>query len=256
MNDTCNLPSRRSDADGSASAEPPPWGFWASLGWVLLGWATAFFAAVVCVIAWMLLTHRHRLPDVSDPALGEVATSIVLIAGIAPLVIAVRRRRQSLRDYFALNGVPRRDLLLGVAALFVLEVVSEVAQRLFGFDTGSAVFVAEYGEAKLAGVLPVEWFGVVIVAPITEELTFRGFLHRGWAASRLGVTGTVLLTSALWAAMHQQYTAYGMFDVFMSGLVFGWIRQRSASTTPAIILHVLLNLVAMAAVTILVEWSS
>jgi hypothetical protein len=34
----------------------------------------------------------------------------------------------------------------------------------------------------------------VIIAPAAEEITFRGFLYRGWAASRLGVFGAILLT--------------------------------------------------------------
>lgn len=66
--------------------------------------------------------------------------------------------------------------------------------------------------------------------------------------------GTILLTSALWAAMHLQYTAYGIFDTFVFGLVLGWVRQRSASTTPTIILHALNNLVVMAELTIPGEW--
>jgi membrane protease YdiL (CAAX protease family) len=31
------------------------------------------------------------------------------------------------------------------------------------------------------------WLATVVVAPVSEELLFRGFLHRGWAPSWLGV---------------------------------------------------------------------
>lgn len=179
MNDTCDLPrapTAPSGADCSTSAEPRPWGFWASLGWGLLVFPMEFFAAVVCAIVWML-THRHHFPDISDPAFSEITTSIMFAAGMAPLGIAVRYRRQSLRDYFALNGVPRRDFLLGLAALVAIGLVSYIIQLSFEIDSGSAVVAAEYGEAKLAGVLPALWLSSVIVAPITEELMFRGFLH-------------------------------------------------------------------------------
>jgi len=202
-------------------------------------------AVLVCLIIW-----ARDIPDMSNPGLQELVGSTTAVVTVAVLAIAVKRRHRSVRDYFALYAAPWRDLLLGLAALLIVEVVFEITQLLFGIDSGSGAQAVEYGEAKLAGMLPALWFGTVIVAPVTEELIFRGFLHRGWAASRLGVTSTILLTSALWAAVHQQYTAYGMFDTFVFGLVLGWIRQRSASTTPGIILHALNNLVAMVLVAI------
>src|SRR5581483_6956507 len=144
----------------------------------------------------------------------------------------------------------------GLAALLAMIVMSEIAERLLGIDAGSKATATAYAQAKLAGALPMLLFGVLIVAPITEELMFRGFLHRGWRTSRLGVVGTIVLASALWAVLHQQYNAYGVFCVFVLGLVLGWIRQRSESTTPAIILHAINNLAATAFVIIQVEWLS
>ena len=74
---------------------------------------------------------------------------------------------------------------------------------------------ATYRAAKAAGALPLLWFSVVVVAPVTEELFFRGFLHCGWAPSWLGVSGTIVLTSALWAVLHHQYNAFGILIIFV-----------------------------------------
>ena len=98
------------------------------------------------------------------------------------------------------------------------------------------------------------WLATIIVAPVTEELLFRGFLHRGWAPSWLGVSGTIVLTSALWAALHQQYNWLGILCIFLMGLIFGWMRQRSGSTTLTIILHSLNNLFATILVAVQIEW--
>jgi membrane protease YdiL (CAAX protease family) len=127
---------------------------------------------------------------------------------------------------------------------------------LLGIDAGSKSVIASYQAMKLAGTLPMLWLIAVIVAPVTEELLFRGFLHRGWAPSRLGIFGTIILTSALWAAMHQQYDLPGILCVFSIGLLLGWIRQRSESTTLTILLHALNNTIAMVLIAIHVEWLS
>jgi membrane protease YdiL (CAAX protease family) len=105
-------------------------------------------------------------------------------------------------------------------------------------------------------VLPALWLATVIVAPITEELLFRGFLHRGWAPSWLGIPGTIILTSALWTALHLQYNGFGLLCVFAIGLLFGSIRQRGGSTTLTIMLHTLNNVIATILITIQVEWLS
>jgi membrane protease YdiL (CAAX protease family) len=255
---TFDLPTERArlalpGSAGDARAELRPWGFWGSLGWGLFAMATGLFAVVIYTGVWML-THQLRIPVASDAAFGIVAGIAGSVAPVIVLIIAVKSRQYSLRDYFALGGIPRSHLVLGIACLFALVAVFDAMERLFGVDAGSKSVVETYQAAKLAGMLPMLWLAVVIVAPVTEELLFRGFLQRGWAGSWLGVAGTIVLTSALWAVLHQQYNWLGIFAIFLMGLLFGWLRRRSGSTTLTITLHALNNLLAMTCVAIQVEW--
>jgi uncharacterized protein len=241
-----------SDPAREVRAELRPWGFWGSLGWGLFAIATALFAIVICTGAWML-THQLRIPSSSDAAFGIVTGIVASVAPVIVLVIAVKSRRFSLGGYFGLGAIPRRHLLLGIACLIALIVVFEAMGRLFGIDTGSKSVAETYRAAKLAGMLPMLWLQVIMVAPVTEELLFRGFLHRGWAPSWLGASGTIVLTSALWAALHQQYNWPGILFIFLMGLILGWMRQRSGSTTLTIMLHALNNLFAIT-VAVQIEW--
>ena len=89
---------------------------------------------------------------------------------------------------------------------------------------------------------PVYFFiEVAIAAPIVEELVFRGFLYRGLAASRLGIIGAILVTSVLWAGLHTDRTWLGFADVLFCGLVLGWLRWRTDSTIPTLVVHGLYN---------------
>lgn len=54
-----------------------------------------------------------------------------------------------------------------------------------------------------AGFLPLLIFVVVVIAPLTEEVVFRGFMYRG-LADRWGAAPAVLITAGLWALAHTQ----------------------------------------------------
>ena len=100
--------------------------------------------------------------------------------------------------------------------------------------------------ASAAHALPLFLAAVGLVAPLSEELTVRGFLYRGFAASRLGPAGAILLTSALWASIHVQYDWFFIGEVFALGVILGWMRYRSGSTWLTVILHGAYNLIAVA----------
>jgi membrane protease YdiL (CAAX protease family) len=246
-------PTEQSEPVHDVRGELQPWGFWASLGWGLFALATTLFTAFAYLAIWSRIRQVTILS-----AWHEDFTAVEIMLSAVPVVVlavAVKRRHYSLRDYFALNGFPRRELAIGIAGLIAI-FVFEAILWLFGADAGATSVVANYQATKLAGILPALWLATVIVAPATEELVFRGFLHRGWAPSRLGVSGTIILTSALWTAMHLHYNGFGLVCVFATGLLFGWIRQRSASTTPTIVLHAVYNLIAMTVIAVQIDWLS
>jgi hypothetical protein len=101
-------------------------------------------------------------------------------------------------------------------------------------------------EAYRTSVWPILlWVAVVICAPWGEELFFRGFLFKGWLHSPLGGWGTIFLTSLIWAAIHLQYDLYGVATIFVGGLLLGYARLRSGSLYPSILMHTLMNVLAM-----------
>jgi uncharacterized protein len=82
----------------------------------------------------------------------------------------------------------------------------------------------------------------ILVAPVSEELMFRGFLFRGWARSDRSTWPAIVVISLLWAALHVQYDWTGILQIFIIGLFLGWMRWRSGSTLLTFLLHALFNL--------------
>lgn len=80
----------------------------------------------------------------------------------------------------------------------------------------------------------------VILAPFAEEIVFRGFLY-GALRSKLGVATGAVISSVFFAAIHG-YTVAGSCSIFLSGLVFATIYEKSGSLLPGMVAHGAFNL--------------
>ena len=90
---------------------------------------------------------------------------------------------------------------------------------------------------------PLFWFAFILMIPLFHEFLFRGFLFAGWSRSKLGVTGTILLTSILWALIHLSYGFYHIATLFVFGIFLGLARHRTQSLIVPIAIHCLMNLI-------------
>jgi membrane protease YdiL (CAAX protease family) len=141
-----------------------------------------------------------------------------------------------------------RHVAIALAALVGFMIFSAGIDYLFpAVDQASVldseVVEDEYESASTSSLaLMLWWVSVVVIAPITEEITFRGFLFRGWSESWLGAFGAIVLTSLIFGAMHMQYTWQGMLSTAAWGLMLGIARWRSGSTILTIMMHAAWNL--------------
>jgi membrane protease YdiL (CAAX protease family) len=86
---------------------------------------------------------------------------------------------------------------------------------------------------------------VSVAAPVGEELLFRGYLFRAFRHTWLGFSGTLLLTSLLFASLHMgQYGWYGVAQTFVLALLLGFARERTGSVLTPIAIHMAQNTLA------------
>ncbi len=79
---------------------------------------------------------------------------------------------------------------------------------------------------------------LVVVAPVTEEILFRGMLLPGLRSS-YGHTVAWVGSSLLFGISHVRPAA--MVPAFLGGMVLGWARVRTNSVLPSIFLHAGIN---------------
>jgi hypothetical protein len=241
-----------------AAAYPPPppllWtgarapqrlGLWRGLGWtglaMLAAVAVPFLYGITAAI-WNQArpTHPIPLPHGLDTA-GVAIFAATLAAFFAIIILACRHSGWRPVDYLALTRPRGAFLRLGAVA-FVVPLAVAIAAAVYGSPGTSTTPSA--GADLIVFVL-----AVTVLAPIGEEIVFRGFLFRVLADSRLGVAGAVMLTSLVWASLHTDKSWEGMAATFFTGLVWGWLRWRTQSTLATITVHFLNNLVAAAGIT-------
>jgi uncharacterized protein len=244
------------------SAKPKPWGIWPTLGFSLIIFGV-FLLTQTLVFLMVLTTKLAQEPSTNMENLqGSLASNgfVVTIATLvsAPICItlivifAKLRKPIKLKDYLGLKQPTPRQLLEWCSVATMCNVGIDLLKSFVDLAIIPSFVVKIY---ETAVFLPLFYLSVVVLAPLFEELFFRGFFYQGLRHSFLGIAGAIILPSVLWALIHQQYSWVDMAGVFVFGLVLGLARQRTGSIYVPIAMHALNNLLAILQVAWTVHFS-
>lgn len=81
---------------------------------------------------------------------------------------------------------------------------------------------------------------VVVMAPVTEELVFRGFVYGG-LRKVLGFFPAALLTSVIFAAVHLQFNWVQFFQILLLGLILAWLYEHKGNLVAPMVAHAVYN---------------
>ena len=226
-----------------------------SSSWTLLD------VAVVCAVflATMLvkdLALSARVTRGLEPSAQVTVRALVLFAfyaiQLASLALMARRHGCTLTGAFRLRAhtnvrAALASALLVFAALVVTRAVSVlwgIGAQALGYEPPVTPALGRLFGPGSTGLLLTVVF-VVAVAPIVEEMAFRGVIV-GALKERFGPGPAILASAALFAAYHA--VTWVLVPLFMLGCVLAWLADKRTTLWPAIALHVLYNGVAVAAV--------
>jgi len=219
---------------------------------VLIAWVVGVVAGVI--VAAPFVNEANKVPP-SGIAASLYAQNIGIV--VALCFIARMKGRGSLTADFGLSFGFRERLpgdqqlargLAWVAAGVGVALVSNLLvlplTELAGLDDSAQEVVNQF-EAASPAVKAVLFPGVVLLAPLAEELLFRGALLR--SLQRRWSPGTAVFVSALvFALIHlvDPDTYYYVPAFLLLGLVSGWRAVVTGRLTQSVFLHVGFNLVA------------
>lgn len=241
-----------------------PWGVWAGLSAVVgvgvLSIAVAFGVILVgsaIVPEWSAKFYScavHAPAGLQD----DCGLWLLGLSGFWGILLAGAFYGLSLTKA---NGNPQNVLLLRgsglswwqyavvfiamLATLYLLEVLMSLA-------TGATQADLERGldhlkaMAEQGGV--VQWAMLIavvaVIAPVSEEFVFRGFMFTTLIKTPLGFVGAAALTSAAWTLLHYAYTWQILVVLFFFGVLLAYVVWRTGSIWTGIVVHGLNNLVS------------
>lgn len=86
---------------------------------------------------------------------------------------------------------------------------------------------------------------IVLLAPLAEEVAFRGTMYGSLVKQKLHPALTVLLPALAFTVIHFQYSGLGLGFIFIDGVIFGLARRHTNSLFVPVLLHTLGNAYAI-----------
>ena len=231
----------------------PRWGVWSTLAWMVLiffVYNVVQLVSALLFLFWWDISFPSQPLDLAEiesngPLLG-VVTVISTITVIGIVALAISLSHYSFKDYLALRWPSWRGLALSLGLTALLLLATEFITAQSGRDTIPEFMAGIYATSREAGTGFFILLGVtlIVMAPLGEEVVFRGFFYRG-LSNGIGPFAAILVTAGVWAAMHVQYEFFFMAQIFAYGIFLGWMRWRSGSLILVIILHAVINALAL-----------
>ena len=189
------------------------------------GWSLIVFGLALPVIGFAvvrLLPNREML---------TVLGAFFLI-GLLAVIVAVAPLGKAAFPALGLRPANWKYPVFGaLGTLFLSVAVSQIGIEPQGMKQVIDV-VREPHELILSLLL------LSVLAPVVEELVFRGLLY-GWIAGRWGGTPALIVSSLAFAAAH--WEPAHIILVLPLGFLFGWLRLRTDSLLPSLFSHIVNN---------------
>jgi uncharacterized protein len=218
-----------------ATQLPKTWDFMETTFAALVAYAVFDLTSWLTLVVLVATQDSAALSPAQFQAIPRGWDSAASILGCASTIvvlwIAIGMARREFSEYLALNW-PTRDEVMAALMITIILWLGEIV-----FKSPTAPSTSPYLPFRDIGELLILFVAVCIAAPIMEEFTFRGFMFRGWSESFLGPAATIVVTAAIWGAIHTQYDWWGRCWIFVSGVALGHFRWRSNSTWLAVIVH-------------------
>lgn len=86
---------------------------------------------------------------------------------------------------------------------------------------------------------------ICVLAPVVEELIFRGMAYRRIELSRFGSKGALVITTLVFTIVHLQYSWQILLLLLPGSLLLGLIRYKTGNLSYCIVAHILMNSASM-----------
>ena len=173
----------------------------------------------------------------ATPSLNTLSIALFEFLLLIPIAIIFLWRKVSWQA-LGLKRFDRKDLALGCGLLvlvYLVTVINNLLMIALGVVVQAEVITEMFNEMDSPFIFA---FSTVILAPITEELFFRGFLFKG-LREKYGWVNALMFSSIIFALFHGQLAT--LLPTFLMGALFAYMFQKTGSVFPGMLLHFSIN---------------
>jgi membrane protease YdiL (CAAX protease family) len=201
--------------------------------------------ALVAGLSALAYVGRAAEGDPPDDVLYQYDTAFgsAILYGLVFAIVLLMCRGASTRDLLALRRPNswKRAALISLAIFVIMLVLGGILDPFLDAGEEQGLTPEEW-DADRAGAFVANSAVVAGLAPIVEELTYRGL---GFSLlARFGQTAAIILVGVAFGLGHGLVVALPILTAFGIGLAY--LRSRTGSVYPSIALHSVFNALSLA----------
>jgi membrane protease YdiL (CAAX protease family) len=215
-----------------------PYANWTG-GTAVAGVLLALGAGIVIGVPAAIAGHKDN-GDLTT--LGNVGVQVATALGflLVPMAIAATQGAKGIGEIFGRLGVrPFR--------LSAFKWMAAAVGVYLLFATFYSLLIVEPRQKDIAegfGAVPVQVLLIVIAAPVSEEVCFRGMLFGGLRRNFARIPAA-LVTGLIFGGLHALTGVTAVPPLIVFGFVLSLLYEKTGSIVPGILLHMLNNSVAL-----------
>ena len=165
---------------------------------------------------------------------------------MAPLIIYLKYKNLSIFSSVRLKTIKCNTMIYVALFSLGLIILSDEMDRIIQVFVPTPEYIIDLNyllkpEGVFSGVLL--FIAVAILAPLGEEIIFRGFLQQILETHWKDTTRAVLFTALIFSIIHMN--PYWFIQIYILGVVLGFLAWKTQSIIAPLILHGLNNSMAL-----------
>lgn len=198
------------------------------------------FKDVLAIILFMLLTMLCiGLIAGVENVMGHLGGLIATVPlGLLPIYFVVRKYKRNINE-IGLRWINlKKDILWGGIGV----AIAYFTTCFFKLSPNYKKFLQTFFHAEFLGKLVLILIVGGVIAPLCEEIFYRGFLYP-LIRKHIGVFWGIIMSSLFFAGMH--FNIEGLGPTIIMGIILASLYQVRKTLFPSIITHSLNNIVAI-----------
>lgn len=197
----------------------------------------------------IFLVRSFLLPSVSINFFLLLHTTVSDILCIAFIIYILHQNQGHWRDLglWVPKGKFWQEVIVGLGGylailplFFAVLLFLAYLAHLFAYEPPPHPLLNVFLEEEKRSPILIAYsiFLASVLAPIFEEIFFRGFCYSVLKA-RWGVRWAMILSSALFAFIHQN--SFAFWPIFVLGMGMAYLYEKRKTLVPSIVLHIVHN---------------